>query len=290
MFKSLLLAIDHSEYSYVTTRYAVEWAKGLEAHLNILSVLDQKELAVVYPFIFPQEEVALDYDPAKLDQELRSRQLSQAQQAIEKAERACIDAGVSYSAHTEEGIVSRIILQYALDSDLLVIGRRGSGAEHSTAHLGSNIESVVRQIHRPVLITPHSYRPFVEVLAAYDGSPSSSEALHTVVGICDSWSPSSFRGRAGQPTFHMLVVSDDAEDAKNTARRAHQYLDAYALESETVYESGEAAEAILRAAEQRDVDLIAMGAYGHSRVRQMLLGCVTERVLRLVDRPLLLIH
>lgn len=290
MFRSLLLAIDYSEYSYVTTRYAVEWARALGAHVTILSVLDQKEIAMVYPFIYPQDDIAIDYDADRLGSELRDRQRSQAEEAVSKAERACNDAGVAYSSIIEEGIVAQIILNYTVDRDLLFIGQRGSGAEHNSGLLGSNLESVVRQIHRPVLITPHSYRPFVDILAAYDGSFSAIEALHAVVGLFDSWKPAPINGPEAVPHFHLLVVDHDDEVAQTKIERAKDYLHAYHVNYSIVKSNGDPADAILHTAEEMDVDLVAMGAFGHSRVRAMLLGSTTEQVLRRIDRPLLLIH
>ncbi len=285
MFKSLLLAIDHSEYSYVTTRYAIEWARILDAHVTILSVLDKKELAIVYPFIFPQDEIALDYDPQRLGNELLERQAKQAQEAISKAVQACQDANVQYTIQTAEGIVAKEILASARDTDMLFIGQRGHGAEHSTGLLGSNLESVVRQAHRPVLITPNTYRPVDSVLVAYDGGTSASEALHCAVAIYSAWAVPSKEKR-----FTVLIVDNDPESAKKIEERVLGYVSAYELEPDIRHAEGDPAAQILCHAEETDADLLAMGAYGRTRVYEMILGSTTEQVLRKIDRPLLLIH
>jgi nucleotide-binding universal stress UspA family protein len=53
---------------------------------------------------------------------------------------------------------------------------------------------------------------------------------------------------------------------------------------------GDAGAAILREAAARGVDLIVMGAYGHSRLREFLLGGATRDLLARMDRPVLMAH
>lgn len=59
---------------------------------------------------------------------------------------------------------------------------------------------------------------------------------------------------------------------------------------DTLLESGDPAETIVRLAEQADHDLIVMGSHGHSRVHQALLGSVSEQVLKASTRPVLLMR
>ena len=119
MFRSLLLAISHSEYSHIATRYAVEWARGLSARLTILSVLDHSDRDVIQPFVFPEETLALDVDADRLSEASFEQRREEARQAIEKVEKACEDAQVLCRTRIEEGIVSDVILEHALDHDLL---------------------------------------------------------------------------------------------------------------------------------------------------------------------------
>lgn len=290
MFRSLLLAIGHSDYSNVTTRYAVEWARGLSARLTILSVLDHSDRDVIQPFVFPEETLALDFDADQLGEASYERRREEARRTVEKVEKACEDAQVLCRTRIEEGAVSEVILEHALDHDLLVVGQRGSGPEREAGLLGSSIETVVRQVRRPILIVPRAYRPFTNILASYDGSPSATEALHTVAGICDAW-PGYVEGcKSGKPCFKLLIVSDDPAHGEALAGRAQSYLSAYRLSKEIVLAQGDPAKMILRAATEHDVDLVVMGAYGHSHVREILLGSTTEHVLRHIEQPLLLAH
>ena len=85
----------------------------------------------------------------------------------------------------------------------------------------------------------------------------------------------------------MLVVSDDEKKGKVVLEEAQLYLEAYDLEIETMLKDGEPAEEILSTAKENDINLIAMGAYGHN-IREFLLGSITEHVMRSASCPVML--
>jgi len=88
----------------------------------------------------------------------------------------------------------------------------------------------------------------------------------------------------------LLVVHEDEVEARQVADKALKYLDAYQLRDILEIRQGDPAEQIVAAAKEDDVDLVAMGAYGHARVRELVLGSTTECVLRNINRAVLLQH
>jgi nucleotide-binding universal stress UspA family protein len=85
----------------------------------------------------------------------------------------------------------------------------------------------------------------------------------------------------------VLVVSDLEKRGKAVLEEAQLYLEAYKVEVEPLLKDGEPAEEILFTAEDRGVNLIAMGAYGH-HIREFILGSLTEHVMREANCPVLL--
>ena len=71
-------------------------------------------------------------------------------------------------------------------------------------------------------------------------------------------------------------------------REASAYLEPHQLDVKTILEKGNSVEGILKAAEREGCDLIVMGAYGHSRVRELFLGSTTDGILREAKSPVLL--
>jgi nucleotide-binding universal stress UspA family protein len=88
----------------------------------------------------------------------------------------------------------------------------------------------------------------------------------------------------------VVHVAHDHLTGQNVLREAHEYLRPYDAVPgvETILREGAAAEQILGAASERGAGLIVMGAHGHSRLYEVLLGSVTDGVLRNANRPLLM--
>ncbi|MCK5931821.1 MAG: universal stress protein [Fulvimarina manganoxydans] len=162
------------------------------------------------------------------------------------------------------------------DADLVVIGKRGEAADFAQLHLGSNLERVLRRTKRPVLVAARSFRPIRRFLIAYDGGASIAKAI-------DWLQTSPFL--KGCPC-ELVCVSD---------RKTHTELDhatemlrhaGYDATSRLI--AGEPDEIIEKEAEREDIDLVVMGAYGHSRIRSFLIGSTTSEIVRGCYRPVLL--
>ena len=97
----------------------------------------------------------------------------------------CPGKGNLYSRNTG-GIVSSEIIKSADDCDLVAMGKMGAHAEWRDVFLGTNVEYVIRQTHKPVLITPSEYKPFRKMLIAYDGSSFADKALRSGAEIAQA--------------------------------------------------------------------------------------------------------
>ena len=86
----------------------------------------------------------------------------------------------------------------------------------------------------------------------------------------------------------VVCVSSDSRSGHGYLGEAESFLEPHGIVPEKILEGGAAAEGILAAAESSGSDLIIMGAYGHSRVRELLLGSTTDGILRKTGLPVLL--
>lgn len=96
------------------------------------------------------------------------------------------------------------------------------------------------------------------------------------------------------PYFTMTQVDEVATTIERSKQAAREQLESYArahaapgVAVETVVVEELPVPAVTKIAEERDVDLIVMGTHGRSGLSRMMLGSVTERVLRETDRPVL---
>ena len=284
MFKSILLSVDSSHYSEVCTRYALEYAHLLSAKITILNVLDRKEFSIVYPYYYPAADFPPVIDEANFENhELYEKQKSRALTLLNRIEIECQQFTIKYSTVMREGLVPDVIMEESEYSDLVFLGKRGSGAEYNTDILGSNMESVIRRCHLPVIITPRTYRSLQRIMVCYDGSEFATKALKAAAHLC-AFCP------GGCISFRLLVVHPSEQEARQLAKKAEKYMEAYDMEKVFLHRTGDPVQQILESVEKEDVDLLAMGAYGHSRIRELVLGSTTESILRHVKRAVMLHH
>ena len=95
---------------------------------------------------------------------------------------------------------------------------------------------------------------------------------------------------AMQPV-HVLSIDDDERELP--ASLVQEYLEEHQVESEIHWRASDGepvAGAILKFAEEIGTGIIVAGAFGHNRLREMLLGSATRELLEKSSRPLLLSH
>ncbi|MEL0167760.1 MAG: universal stress protein [Pseudomonadaceae bacterium] len=163
---------------------------------------------------------------------------------------------------------------------LLVMGRQGEAGGSAASQVGSQLESVIRTLHRPVLITTGEYRAPQRVLIAFDNSPSVRKGLDLLMQ-----SP-----LLADASIHLLLVGADTADTRQVMEAARKRLEEEGFAATAEIRAGDVEETLLLCRREREMDLIVMGAYGHSRIRQFFVGSTTTSMLRRTDCPLLLLR
>jgi len=190
------------------------------------------------------------------------------------------NAGLASSVTTTQrhGSLVETLEEIEKSAALVVIGKRGEHANFAKGHLGSNLERVVRSARVPIWVAAREFRPISRLLIAFDGGPSSLKAVHHV---------------ATQPLlrgleYHLLAVGKPSSTLANDLDAAALSLRGAGFSVTSDLLTGDPDEVIATQVTQRDIDLLVMGAYGHSRVRQLILGSTTTALIRACQVPLLL--
>ena len=140
---------------------------------------------------------------------------------------------------------------------------------------------LVLRSRRPVLAVPNEplgFQASGSALVAWDGSREAADALGSAVPLL----------RLAERVT-LLQVEDGSVSLP--AEEAASYLSRHDIHAVIVRKSGNsAAEAILDSACGGPFDYLVMGAYGHSRITEALLGGVTRRLLKDCPIPILLVH
>ncbi len=274
MIKQILVPTDGSTYASIGVAYCVELAKRHSASLVGLHVVDIKLLEGPFlrdisaslgtaPYVNYQNNISLLLE-------------ERGKAALGSFAERCEKEGVAFESQQVVGSVTHSIVEHSKLADLLVMGRGGEHGEWLNGLMGSTTEAVVRHAQCPVLVTEREEAGLQRILVAYDGSDHSRSALQFATNMAEAW---------GVP-FEVLMVGKEGSAA--VAKEAKSYLEAHELEIEYTLLEGDPREVILDYAKEREADLIVMGAYGHSRVRELLLGSTTHYVLNHAPCPVLL--
>lgn len=279
----LLALIDGSTYSQSVCDHAAWVARQTGAAIEVLHVLGRRDtssvpadlsgnLSVDARDTLLAELVSLDEQKAKLAQK-RGRML------LADAKKRLTDAGVAeISTKLRNGDLTETVEEFEPDADLVVIGKRGEAADFAALHLGSNLERVARSSKRPILVASRAFKEIKRFLIAFDGGTSSIKAVEYV---CEN------------PIFadlecHLLTAGQDTVEMRANLEKAASMLRDAGLSFEKDIRPGQADEVIAAAVDADKIDLLMMGAYGHSRIRSLIIGSTTTEMIRSCRIPIML--
>ncbi|MCP4269711.1 MAG: universal stress protein [Candidatus Brocadiaceae bacterium] len=277
MFKTILVPIDSSESSLVAVDYAIDISKSYKSEIAGISIVDIKKLAG--PFMRDLGTSIGGMVPyADFQQKVQQFLEDTASAALDELEGKCNSANISCTRTIKEGVVSKEIVESAKRCDMVVMGMAGEHSFWRDAFLGSNLESVVRQTHKPVMVTPENFKKITKILIAYDGSTFATRALIAGADIAQHL----------HLPLTVITVSDDKDSGEEVLFQASENLKDRDIEYDKVLESGETVSVILDFCKEGSYDLLVMGAYGHSKIRELIIGNTTVQIMRKVNCAVLM--
>ncbi len=287
--KSILICTDGSSFAETSYRYGADVANRLQAPettLDVLCVTDIRTQQVISTGNFSgsigidasenllNRLVDLEHEKAKLNQR-RTRLILRT--AVQNLKAEGIDT--IHPIH-KTGFLVDCLEEFEQNYDLIILGKRGENADFASGHLGGNVERIIRSGRKPCLVTPQEYQPLERVLLAYDGSPTGQKMLQ-------------FMGKS--PLFkgmdiHVVKVAKSKDSTTVNARlqTAEKALQESGFNPVICRLEGEPEKAIASYITAQNISLLLMGAYGHSRIRNLVIGSTTAQMLRSSNIPVLL--
>lgn len=281
--EKLIVLVDGSIYSESVCDHAAWISAKTGAEVELIHVLGRREVTAVKSNLsgnitlgartsLLNELSDLDAQRAQLAQKIGRAILDDAQERLEERGATRVVARLRI-----EDIVETVA-ERETDADIVVIGKRGEAADFAKLHLGSNLERIVRSSTKPVLVTSRAFKPIETFLIAFDGGTSSLKAVDYV---------------ARSPLFaglncKLLLVGADTEENLGRLNSARAMLEAGSLEVESEIVSGQPDVVISEAVESQGIDLLVMGAYGHTRIRSLIIGSTTSEMVRRCKIPVIL--
>jgi nucleotide-binding universal stress UspA family protein len=276
--KTILLCTDGSPAASGAVEGALWLARQLQARVRILHVTD---IRLLEGPMLADLSGAMGAQPyTALLPQLRQIQKDKADVILGTAAKRCRDVGVECEVSHETGSLVHTMLQHEADADLVVLGQRGEHAQWLGDMLGSSVERMVRASVKPCLVVPPQFRKVTHMLLAYDGSDESAKALRFGLDLAAALGV--------KVTIVTACQRDQEESASRVLQQAHELARGRKVPAEAQLVHGDAETEILRLTDKTKADLVVMGAYGHTRIRELILGSTTSHVIRKADVPVLL--
>jgi Universal stress protein UspA and related nucleotide-binding proteins len=273
-FKDILVHVDNSARSRTRLEVAAHLARGQGGHVIALNV---RAYPVLPPFLTSQFGSEIE----------RVRNIFNAEAAAGEA-RAFFDGleshyGVTAEWRDVDGTLAECIGLHARCADIAVIGQDGDG-EGGPALSGA----LVLAVGRPVLVVPYAgdFSAIGQrVVVGWNGSREATRAVHDALPILK-----------GARQVRVIVVNPGGDvaghnDGPGADIRLHLSRHGVNAVCEHIESDDlKVGEMLLSRAGDEAADLIVMGAYGRSRLRELVLGGATRHILNHMTVPVLLSH
>ncbi|MFZ4437971.1 MAG: universal stress protein [Syntrophales bacterium] len=280
MIQNILIPTDGSDYGKTAIAYGIYIARKLNAQLTGLHVVD---IRLIRGPVFTDISGSIGLPPyQEFLPAIESSLDAKADDILRDFREQCEAAGVHPETKKVTGVIDETIIEEGRKCcDWVLLAQRG---EHfhidGGAILGSTAQSVVRRSGKPVLVTPEHFHEIKSMAIAYDGSAPAQKALKLAAELSK---------QAAWP-LSVVMVASDRTSGDTLVKKAEAALSAFQIENSAMILTGKEDKALLQFIREGTTDLLVMGAYGHNRLRELLVGSTTSAVIRKSTIPVLLMR
>ena len=273
MTTKVLACLDASPFAEAVCDYATWAAKKLDVAMSVIHVLHKAAKATTTDLSgsigLGSQELLLQ-QLAELDEKHSKLALQRGRSILDAAKARAEQAGVkAVDERLRHGQLVETLTELEDDTRLLVLGKRGFSSADAHGHMGLHVERVIRSLHKPILLTQQSYKAPQRIMLAYDGSATALKGLEMLAA-----SP---LGK-GLPV-HLVMAGADTEAARAQMDTAAQILRDAGFATKVAIVAGEPDTVLNQYQQEHVIDLMVMGAYGHSRIRQFIVGSTTTAMI-----------
>ncbi|MEN6375609.1 MAG: universal stress protein [Smithella sp.] len=279
MNNKILIPVDGSANSDIAVEYGIYIASKLDSIISALHVMDINLLQG--PMLtdisgaagMPPSDGMFDAVEASLNEK--------ADLVLKSFREHCRWKGLQVETKKVVGRISETIIEEARDADFIVMAKKG---EHfhlkAGGFLGSVAESVIRHAAKPVMVTPETFLEIESMAIAYDGSPSAQKALNFSLALSK---------QAAWP-ITAVIITENMDRASILTAEIEDAAGEQEADCDVIILPGKEGTEILNFIGEGAVELMVMGAYGHNRLRELLLGSTTSQVIQKSPIPVLLMR
>lgn len=279
-----IACIDGSKFSTAVCDYSVWLSQQLSSPFKALHAIEHQGSAAVTDLsgaigLGAQEHLLSEL--TEIEQQRNKLEIQKGRQMLEavktRAEQAGLINPVTVQRH---GTLLETLIELEDDARVVVLGIRGEAHEENTSHVGAHLESLARSVNRPIFVVNREFTEPRTAMLAYDGSPCCLKGLEMI---------------KTSPLFdtmpiHVVHVAKDKTEGEALIAQAKAELESAGRQVFAELLEGEPAEALCQYQQTHGIDMTVMGAFSHNRLRELVFGSFTIKMLLNTDKPLLLLR
>ncbi len=274
MIRSILIALGESPHSANAEDCAFWLARKEGSQIHALAVIDIGAFEV--PVLGSPDGFlpSVMTPPLNESTSLINEMTAHAKERLDQFAGQCASRGIRASAEVRTGVPGDVISRAAIAHDIVILSRTGyNRIANAQETVDAWIAPVVRSSVRPVLVAGTGVREESDVrniLIAYDGSTHSARALLAAAEL----------GARPKVDCTLATVASSDEIGQELIDAANAFLLHHGINPKRQIITGsKPSEVISGLVASGGYDLLIMGAYGHSPIREVLFGSTTERIL-----------
>ncbi|KXO07368.1 UspA-related nucleotide-binding protein [Moritella sp. JT01] len=218
---------------------------------------------------------------AELDEQRGKIEIQLGNDMLDAAVNSAKSAGLTDIEHKQQhGDFVDALVALEADARLMVVGRSGDGHQGDFKALGYHIETLIRQVHTSIIIAPKDFIEPTNFMLAYDGRETADTVVQRII-----------QGGLLKGLICHLVTIKNSEDAhKEKFEQAQELLKQEGFKVIASYIEGDISSSLMNYKKEHDIQLVAMGAFSHSKVRSFFLGSNTMRMIENCRVPLIVLR
>ncbi|MDF9392028.1 MULTISPECIES: universal stress protein [Methylococcus] len=282
----VIACIDGSALTPAVCDYAAWIAQRVSAPLKLLHAIDHHPETAVTTDL--SGNIGLDSrdhlleELSQIEQQRSKLRLQQGKSLLQSARERVIQAGIASPITCQRhGSLVKALIELEEGIRVLVVGVRGKMHENRPDQIGAKLESIIRSLHKPILVVNAEFKAPQRIMIAYDGSDAAEKVVEMV-----STSPA-FKGLS----CHLVCAGkDDAVAEQRFEAATHKLANSGFAELTARQLPGKPEQVLCDYQERQAIDLTVMGAFSHTRIHDLLLGSFTAKMLAHAHKPLLLLR
>lgn len=281
---SIIACIDGSEHTQAVLDAAIWSANELHAPIGLLHARDQTVDDSPRDYSgnigFSSRENLLD-ELAKIDA-VRNKLISEHGSVLLNEAKTYVSEHCEhkiFKIHRHETLKDSISHLQA-DVQMVILGQKGTDEDTPNEHVGSQLETAIRSAHQPVMVVTEQFVPPKTALYAFDNRSNTTQGLQWL---------------ADHPMFtdthiHIVYVAENNDANHETLRLAAVKLKRKGLTVTPILIEGNAKKDLIKYQKEHGLDMMIMGAYGHSRLHEFFMGSTTQTLLQNNQNSMLMLR